>query len=69
MHYGHNIRKYDQILKIDLKIFRVIDNYNISLFNVYHDIMSRINIDIGKGFQMYFVKTNQIISDFGKSRV
>ena len=44
MHYGHNIRKYNQILKIDLKIFRVIDHYNLSLFNVHNDIMSRNNM-------------------------
>ena len=44
MHYGHNIRKYDQILKIDLEIFRGIDYYNLSLFNVHIDIMSKNNM-------------------------
>ena len=37
-------QKSDQILKIDLKIFRGIDHYDLSRYNVHNDIMSTKNV-------------------------
>ena len=51
MHYVHNKRKYDQILKIDLEIFTGIDHYHLSFFNFHNDIM-------------YFVKQNRSFQIF-----
>ena len=67
VHYGHNKIKYDQIMKIYLEIFRGIDYYNLSLFNVHNDIKSSNNMHSDS--KCFFFQTEQIISDFGKSRV
>ena len=52
-------RKSDQILKIDLKIFRGIGHHNLFHFNVHNDIMSRKNVHSDYKF-IISNKTDQI---------
>ena len=52
-------KKYGQILKMDFKIFRGIDHYNLSLFNLHIDLMTRNNMHSDSKYCL-LIKTDHI---------